>query len=528
MVGQNSSLFQITPLGCDPVTEGCGYWLETSQGSLLLDCGFEPLERLPHAPDWVLISHAHLDHVRGLPELHRRYPDVPILATPATYHLAQHLGLEGIPPMRCIPLGRAVPLSADLTVCLFEAGHLPGAAAAVLRWTDGDPARTVVYTGDCSLSATRFAEGLNLEALRQWQPDVVLLEGSLGIDRYPSRRHQESRLLDTITTALEHGSLVLIPVPAIGLGQDLAFMLKTHHQFTRPELNLTVWLDKEVSQGCEAYGDLISGFPSSVKNFAQFQELFWEERVFPHVRPLFTDGVFTDGVFSDVATPWEGAGILLCDTQRQDWQPIWRLLRASGRLLSWIQIPEVVPQIRLDRWPLDLRERLEVFSTRWHSHCDSSTLVQIAHTLRPQHLVFVNGDPEHRLDLATLPELSARYHVHAPMVGHPLELTRSRLDLPPPPDLRYEAHVEEGSGSRIQITLPGQITRDPRWTEWADTGMLEARWQGSELVLRGLSAREVLRLGEEERVRLDWSDSDQPQTWPPRWTDQGEDPISLG
>ncbi len=514
MASRNSSLFQITPLGCDPVTEGCGYWLETSQGSLLLDCGFESLERLPHAPDWVWISHAHLDHVRGLPELHRRYPDVPILATPATYHLAQNLGLDGIPPMRCIPLGRAVPLSADLTLCLFEAGHLPGAAAAVLRWTNGDPARTVVYTGDCSLSATRFAEGLNLEALRQWQPDVVLLEGSLGIDRYPSRRHQESRLLDTITTALAQGSLVLIPVPAMGLGQDLVFMLKTHHQFTRPELNLTVWLDTEVGRGCEAYGHLISGFPSSVKNFTQFQELFWEERVFPHVRPLED-------------APVVESGILLCDAQRQDWDPIWRLLRASGRLLSWIQIPEVVPQMGLDSWPLDLRERLEVFSSRWHSHCDSSTLVQIAHTLRPQHLVFVNGDPEHRLDLATLPELSARYHVHAPAVGHPLELTRSRLDLPPPPpDLRYEAHVEEGSSprSRIQITLPGQITRDPRWTEWADTGMLEARWQGSELVLRGLSAREVLRSGQEERVPLDWSDPD----WPHNWTDQGEDPLSWG
>ena len=494
-MSRDVSPFQITPLGCHPLKEGCGYWLETgSQGSILLDCGFEDPDVVPCAPDWVVISHAHLDHLQGLPAFHRRYPDVPILATRATYHLAQSLGLDGIPPMRCLPFGRAVPLSEELTICLFEAGHLPGAAAVVLRWTDRDPARTVVYTGDCSLSATRFAEGLNLEALRQWQPDVVLAESTLGIERYPSRRHQESLLLEKIATALDQGSIVLIPVPPLGLGQDLAFMLKTHHHFTRPELGLTLWLDEGVARGCEAYGQILADFPSSVRNFAQFQDLFWEERVLPHVRRLPT-------------APLETAGILLCDAERINWDPIWQALRASGRLLTWIEIPEVTPRLEIEQWPLDLRERIEVQPTRWHSHCDSSTLVQIVHTLRPQHLVFLHGDPSARLDLATLPELASRYHVHAPVVGHPLELTRSQLDLPPPPpDLRYEGSLEEQQSTRstVRIQLPNQITRDPRWTEWADTGVLEARWQGSELILRGLSARDVLRGADAERVPLDW------------------------
>jgi hypothetical protein len=39
----------------------------------------------------------------------------------------------------------------------------------------------------------------------------------------------------------------------------------------------------------------------------------------------------------------------------------------------------------------------------------------------------------------------------------------------------------------------------------ADTGLIEARWQGEELVLRGLPQRELLRQGSDRG--LDWMDT---------------------
>jgi hypothetical protein len=47
-------------------------------------------------------------------------------------------------------------------------------------------------------------------------------------------------------------------------------------------------------------------------------------------------------------------------------------------------------------------------------------------------------------------------------------------------------------GTVINITLPDTVTADPRWRQFADTGLIEARWQGEDLVLRGLSPRELL------------------------------------
>ena len=43
------------------------------------------------------------------------------------------------------------------------------------------------------------------------------------------------------------------------------------------------------------------------------------------------------------------------------------------------------------------------------------------------------------------------------------------------------------------ISLPDTVTADPRWQGLADTGIVEVRWQGEELVLRGITQRELLR-----------------------------------
>lgn len=53
------------------------------------------------------------------------------------------------------------------------------------------------------------------------------------------------------------------------------------------------------------------------------------------------------------------------------------------------------------------------------------------------------------------------------------------------------------------ISLPAGIVADPRWQEFADTGLVEARWQGEELVLRGLTQRELLNPSVDPSVGLE-------------------------
>ena len=62
---------------------------------------------------------------------------------------------------------------------------------------------------------------------------------------------------------------------------------------------------------------------------------------------------------------------------------------------------------------------------------------------------------------------------------------------PVAPETNYEGELTE-LGTVVTISLPDVIAADPRWRQFADTGLIEARWQGEEIVLRGLSQRELL------------------------------------
>jgi hypothetical protein len=66
------------------------------------------------------------------------------------------------------------------------------------------------------------------------------------------------------------------------------------------------------------------------------------------------------------------------------------------------------------------------------------------------------------------------------------------VSIPPPEHTgSYEGELTE-TGMGVRIDLPQTITSDPRWVHFAATGLVEARWQGEELLLRGLSPQEVL------------------------------------
>ncbi len=136
-------------------------------------------------------------------------------------------------------------------------------------------------------------------------------------------------------------------------------------------------------------------------------------------------------------------------------------------------------------------------------HSDGSGITQLIHNLRPQHVIFVHGSPTYLADLTSLEELQNRYHLHSPQAGTLVELPIGETFLQPaPPETNYEGELNE-LGAVVTIALPEAIIADPRWRSFADTGLVEARWQGQELVLRGLSQRELLNQSSD---RLIWAD----------------------
>ncbi len=483
--------------------EGVCLLVKMGPHRILLDCGLEDISSLarglnksvrqasPSLPaDLVLISHAHPDHARGLLALHKAFPKLPIYGSEVTNKLLplnwQDQEREKIAEFcHALPLRSPVEFQEGLVAELFPAGHLPGAVAILLSYTTQQRTYKLLYTGDFFLSNSRLVEGLRLDELRGLDLDVLIIEGTYGTSRHPHRRNQENQLAERINRAIAEHCSVILPTPALGLGQELLMLLRSHHHFTGRDLD--IWVDGAVATGCDAYLELLPHLPPSVQNFARHQPLFWDERVRPRVRRLQPE---------ERATVGKSPCIVLTDSTAD--------LREHCQLNTgpWlILVPEKI-DIKLNKKYL---APTTVESYLLAQHSDGPGTTQLIHNLRPQHVIFVHGSPTYLADLTSLEELQNRYHIHSPAAETLVELPIGDTFLQPAaPETNYEGELTE-LGTVVTITLPDAITADPRWQQFADTGLIEARWQGEELVLRGLSQRELLNQSSD---RYTWTDVD--------------------
>ncbi len=520
------------PLGAGHGEEGVCLLLRIGPYRVLCDCGLADLrslaapiqfdiEQIPFShSDWpadiVLCSHAHSDHARGLLGLHQAFPHLPIYATEVTAQLLplNWLEEEEVPSFcQTVPWRSPVELLPGLTLEFYPAGHLPGAAVCLLTYSPTvlhkaeQPSYSLLYTGDFLLSNSRLVDGLPLSELRGVNPDVLIVEGSFGTVRHPHRRQQETRLAERIMQAVQQNLSVMLPVPILGLAQELLMLMRSHHYFTGQELD--IWVEEPIAQGCDAYLNLLPHLPPTVQNFAQHQPLFWDERIRPRVgrlnpkrraqiaeRPciaLVPETANIQDYRSRTTLPW----LVLLPEYRPRAR---RTIDPSFENLAAPESATPAPQVNAlqQHWESFIQEGQVALDTfLLAEHCDGPGTTQLIHNLRPQHVVFIHGSPDYLADLTSLEELANRYHLHSPSVGKRLELPIGEGLIQPTvaasAEALYEGEVHELK-TNIAITLPSQILEDPRWRTFGDTGIIEASWQGDMLVLRSIPQRELLAI----------------------------------
>lgn len=501
----------MSELSCFPYSvghaeEGICLKMQIGPYRVMLDCGLPSLEMFSsgepaEAPvDFVFCSHAHPDHGRSLLALHQTWPQLPIYCSEATADLLPLNWLDTPMPngaefCKRLPWRQPYEVAQGLTVKLWPAGHLPGATCLLLTYIAPDRRYTVFYTGDFFLSNSRLVEGLPLDELRGLKPDVLIVEGSNGTARYPHRRQQENRLADHINQAMAAGQNVLMPVPILGLGQELIMLLRSHHHFTGREL--TVWVDSWIAQACDTYLKLLSHLPPNIQNFARHQPLFWDERILPRIRRL-----------EDSLPEGPGKPAIVIGYQNADLSTYarwgdrpWRILLpeklASSVVQAGLEPGEVHPQPTLDWLQLlgpEFEQGTAYLDTYLLSaHSDGAGTTQLIHNLRPHHILFVHGTPSYLSDLAGLEDLQSRYKLHLPSENQPVDLPIGKTFLQPAaPDSIFEGELVE-TDDQITITVPLAMREDPRWKRIADTGVVQIRWQGNDLSIRGLTQQSLLK-----------------------------------
>jgi ribonuclease BN (tRNA processing enzyme) len=185
VLGSGTSVFH-------PQRAAAAFWLETEQGSLLLDCSADAPHRLAQEGlDWanldaVWISHLHLDHCGGLapllfgmkhaPQTQSRKKPLQIFACAGTRKLLTAIGeahnyrLFELPfPLNLVEVSTgdaaqgSEPLK-GLTATFFPTPHRPESLALKLKDQRGT---TIVYSSDTGFSEelAGFAAGADLFVL---------------------------------------------------------------------------------------------------------------------------------------------------------------------------------------------------------------------------------------------------------------------------------------------------------------------------------------------------------------------------
>ncbi len=225
----------------------------THESKILLDFGIktynnEDTDLLPRVDifgigmneiDAVVISHAHLDHCGAVPILCKYGYDGPVYCTEPTFpimiSILQDYVSRSKEPLystrdienlisHVIPLnyGAVTDISPDVRITFANSGHMIGSASTHLHIGNGD--YNIVYTGDLKFGRLNTVDNAFWNFPRA---ETLIIESTNGNrdDKFVTRDVAEENLAKSINSTIQQGGRVLIPVPVLGLSQEICVTL---------------------------------------------------------------------------------------------------------------------------------------------------------------------------------------------------------------------------------------------------------------------------------------------------------------
>jgi uncharacterized protein len=262
--------------------------LETRESKIILDCGLnlsakDSLAAVPRFDiagihmedvDAVVLSHAHLDHTGYLPALFKYGYRGPVYSTEPTLLLMsmlqrdylRHSGIYALYSEQDIDNavahtitlmhGIVTDISPDVKLVLSNSGHIIGSTSIHLHIGNGE--HNLVYTGDMKFGKTLTLENASWNFPRV---ETMIIESTYGgkEDIMCPREQAEASLAGAVERTVVAGGHVLLPVPAVGISQELILLLD---RFTKDgRLQTKVLVEKLISEATavyEAYPEFLS------------------------------------------------------------------------------------------------------------------------------------------------------------------------------------------------------------------------------------------------------------------------------
>lgn len=247
------------------VTGSCTY-LEACGKKILIDYGMEqgadlyenaPLPVLPREVDYVLLTHAHIDHSGLLPLLYKNNFAGKVHATVTTAHLCdimlrdsahiqmfeaewqnrkrQRKGEKPVEPLYNMndaagilaqfsehPYDTKEALCPGIDIRFTDAGHLLGSSSIELWISEDGVEKKIAFSGDVG--------NINQPLLRDPQfidtADYVVIESTYGNRKHNPPENYVTSLAQVLQRTFDRGGNVVIPSFAVGRTQEMLYFIR--------------------------------------------------------------------------------------------------------------------------------------------------------------------------------------------------------------------------------------------------------------------------------------------------------------
>jgi len=279
--------------GADRGVTGSCHLIEVAGCRILVDCGmFQGSRELheenaapfgfdPAAVDFLLLTHAHLDHCGRLPLLAKRGFRGEIITTAASRELSRLVLLDSahlheeesrrrarttarrgradgdlaplysvLDALNCLDnfgrnavYGRPIELRPGIRATFLDAGHILGSASVLIEAEEDGRVRRLLYSGDLGNAGRPLLRA----PVTPKAADIVVMETTYGDRLHRSLDASVEELYQAIEDAFARGGNVIIPTFALERAQEILFFLRQGIERIRLNPSMQVFLDSPMA-----------------------------------------------------------------------------------------------------------------------------------------------------------------------------------------------------------------------------------------------------------------------------------------
>ena len=265
---------EIKFLGASKVVTGSNFLIETDKYKILLDCGmfqgskeleelnFENFSYNPADIDFLILSHAHIDHSGRIPKLVKEGFKGKIICTSATFDLCKIMLIDsaniqqsdvewenrkrqraGKKPIESLYTmddaemslryfepylyDQKINLNEDIIVRFKDAGHILGSAIVELWIKEKKDFTKIVFSGDLGMPGRPIIKSPEYID----EADYIIIESTYGNRIHEDMKASTKKLVEIINTTAKNGGSVIIPSFAVGRTQEIIYELNKYYEY---------------------------------------------------------------------------------------------------------------------------------------------------------------------------------------------------------------------------------------------------------------------------------------------------------